>query len=242
MNIFEQIIQPEITWFKAHERFLLFVVVFGALLIGHYKVINYLSDRDKAKSDKADAVLQQQVVSNQQLAAQSATDAANYKQLLDQILPQIQALQNSIQARNTTTSTQQKVDAGLSGDQLATRIVTLAPGGTVLAKTDNTYLLDRPEAVVVAQKLEMVEPLQLNVNSLNEIVQDRVKQTVELTDTNVDLTKQVTGLNQQIVDKDKACKLDIKTAVDVEKKKHRKWDLFFYGLGLVTKAIVTGRF
>jgi hypothetical protein len=229
-------------WLKVHEGLIVILAVLVASLIAHYKLVNYLSERDKHRDDAANQVLQVQVAANQQLASRSQQDAETYKQLFLQIAPQIQQLQSEIQRRNMVVQTQQKTDAGLQPDQLASRLMTLAPGGTVVVTPDNFYKLDHPEAVTVTQKLELVEPLQQTVSDQLQIIAGTNKLNSALNVSVADLNKQVNGLNVQLVDKDKACLLDTKVAVDAERKKQRKWYAVFYIAGLATKAVLLGRF
>lgn len=241
MGLVQTTVDAEIKWFQAHQFFFTAAAILGTIIFVHTKYMDYRYAHDNAAKDQANNVLQQQIGVNQKLQAQVEQDHVDYTNLSLQVTTAISQLRASIQARNNQAQTQQTADTKLPPDQLAKRIVTLAPGGTITVEPTGSYSVDQPEAVSVAQKLELVLPLQANVADLQQIAVDKDKQITGLSKTNSDLNQQVGGLNQQITKADEACKANIKTAVDAEKKKH-KWYAAAAIVGLeIARVLLTGK-
>jgi hypothetical protein len=145
---------------KHHVALYLGLIVFALILT--YVIVDSIDSKKLLKDEEALAVLK---------AQSDAKDQQN-TQFQQQIIQQVKQLTDTntqLQAQNQQTQkdklilqaqleAQKKTDAALPPTDLAARIQTLAPGGTVTVITDG-YKLDQTEAVIVAQALE--EPAEL---------------------------------------------------------------------------------
>jgi hypothetical protein len=138
---------------------ILYAVAIAFALGLTYVVESKLADHNEQKYEAMKALSDQKDSTNAQFQKQIVDQLAQMKAENDQ-----QVILNT-QDRATITSLQQQLrdqktkDATLPPTDLAARIQTLAPGGTVTVAADG-YKLDRPEAVAVVQALE--EPATLN--------------------------------------------------------------------------------
>ena len=98
---------------KLHERLIL--IVLGLLVAGFlvWKFLDHSAAVADKKSLQADAVLQQQTVINNNLAAQVKSQGDTLTQLVVQVSQENAALLQAIQVRSTATVVQQKVDKNL---------------------------------------------------------------------------------------------------------------------------------
>jgi hypothetical protein len=140
----------------------LYGIAIGLALILTYAITDSISSKKLLKDEEALAVLKAQSDAKDQQNAQFQQQIIQQvKQLTDQntqLQAQNQQTQKEKLALQAQLEVQKKTDATLPPTDLAARIQTLAPGGTVTVIADG-YKLDQTEAVIVAQALE--EPAEL---------------------------------------------------------------------------------
>lgn len=219
------------SWIKAHERFLLILL---GLLVAGFLIWKYL-DHSAAVADKkslqADAVLQQQTVINNNLAAQVKSQSDTLTQLVVQVSQENAALLQAIQVRSAATAVQVVKDKTLPLPELATRwenLASLQPAD-ITATTSGLVVSDAGSRMTV-QALENLPTLTQNLADTQAIVQNKDSQISSMTEFQGTLQTQVKGLNLQITDADKACKAEI-TSVRASARKG-KFKAFLWGLGI----------
>ena len=192
------VLDAYLTWFKAHEKLLIFVI--GALTLTHYVT------RGLDSWDRHDAL-----VANAAAAVVKVDDSETkaLKQELADLRAQVDSqnilLSKQIVQRAAATKTQQKVDATLSPNDLAAR-------WAALLKTDpNTihpisgakaYQVDDTAAVLSVQQLETVPELEATNAALE----------TELTNEQLLVSKQsdmIAQLNKDLVDEKKSHTADV---------------------------------
>lgn len=184
------------------------------------------------------------------LKAQSdVRDSANTQLQLD-ILKQVEALKSQNQQLQTQNQQQaqlvsnlasklqgqKQVDAKLPPNELASRIQTLAPGGSVTV-VPNGYTLDQSEAVAVTQALEeppilkqQLAASQVVVNNDSTIIANDAK---VLDAEKLSHVSDVGALQAQL----DAANQEVKAVTAAARKGKLKW----FGIGFVT-GFVTGHF
>lgn len=151
----------------------LYGIAIGFALILTYVIVDSIDSKKLLKDEEALAVLK---------AQSDAKDKQNteFQQQIQQQISQLAAQNTALQQQNTAQQkliqtvtdklrAQQKTDATLPPTDLANRIITLAPGGTVTVLADG-YKLDQTEAVIVTQKLEEPAALQAVIDQDNKII------------------------------------------------------------------------
>ncbi len=197
-------------------------------LVGVYLIEARVADHAQSQADAAEAKAQIIADQNQKFQQQVAQQVQQLVVQNSQLQQANQALSAEIAQTNALLAAQKTKDAKLPPDQLAARIVTLAPGGTIVVNT-NGYEVDQVEAVSIVQTLEEVPALTKNVQDLQK--ENSNLTTVIANDVkSSDLEKQshasdVTSLNATIA----ADKAEI-TAV---KAQCRKSKLKWFGIGVV---------
>ena len=197
---------------------ILYVVAIILALVGVYLIEARIADHAQSQADAAKAQALVIADQNQKFQQQVA-------QQVQQLVLQNSQLQLANQALNTLLAKQQQKDSTLPPNQLAERMVTLAPGGSITV-TANGYLVDQPEAVALAQTLEAVPALKEENSNLTTIIANNLK--------NLDLEKQshisdVNSLNTIIA----ADKVELKAVKAQCRKSKLKW----FGIGVVVGFI-----
>ena len=221
------------SWIKAHERFLL--VVLGLLVAGFliWKYLDHSAAVADKKSLQADAVLQQQTVINNNLAAQVKSQGDVLTQLVVQVSQENAALLQAIQVRSTATAVQVVKDKTLPLPELATRwenLASLQPAD-ITATASGLVLSDSGSRLTV-QALENLPTLTQNLADTQSIVANKDSQISSMTEFQGTLQEQVSGLNLQIGDADKACKLQVSAVRADARKSKMKWFLTGIGIGI----------
>jgi hypothetical protein len=207
------ILEHYITWFKAHERLVLF------LAVGFFAVHLYSKHLDyRVKQDQVQAQISTQQA--QIAAAKTNTDDANNKLLQ----AQLQVIQQQVTATNlrvdqamrdraAATVNQKRIDDQSNSAELAARIRILLGGiGTVqvepaTANIPDRLVFDMDAAHTNADKLEDAQQAKADVIDLNTKLVSCATLTAKQADT-------ITGLNGQIADG--------KTALKTEQDSHAK--------------------
>ena len=221
------------SWLKTHERLIL--VVLGLLVAGFliWKYLDHSAAVADKKSLQADAVLQQQVVINANLAAQVKSQGDTLTQLVVQVSQENAALLQAIQVRSTATVVQQKADKTLPLPELATRwenLASLQPTD-ITATTSGLVVSDAGSRLTVSA-LEQLPTLQENLQDTQSILANKDSQISSMTEFQGTLQTQVKGLNLQITDADKACKLQVSAVKADARKSKMKWFLTGIGIGI----------
>lgn len=219
------------SWILAHERILIiFAVLFFAAFLGN-KWINHSAEVASEKSVAAQQVLQEQINTNVNIAAQLKDEVKAYKETLATLTAQNAALVQSISQRQVAVQKQQKIDQTLPLPDLGKRLATVA-GITTPEITATVKGLEISEvgSRAITQLLETLPQLQQDVADLKVVAANKDIQIASLTNLVNSLNTQVDGLKKELVDKDVACKAEIK----LEKAKARKSKLryFLTGLGI----------
>src|SRR5882762_146082 len=216
---------------KLHERLIL--IVLGLLVAGFliWKYLDHSSAVADKKSLQADAVLQQQTVINNNLAAQVKSQGDVLTQLVVQVSQENAALLQAIQVRSTATAVQVVKDKTLPLPELATRWENLASLQSAdITATASGLLLSDSGSRLTVQALENLPTLSQNLADTQAIVQNKDSQISSMTEFQGTLQAQVQGLNTQIGDADKACKATI-ASVKADARKS-KFKTFLSGLGI----------
>lgn len=230
------ILTPYVTWFKAHERLVLL------LIVGFFGVHFYSKHLDFAvKHDQVQAQ-----IANQQAAtaAQKSTqdDTANkllltqLQTMQQQIVAQNQRIDQAMQQRAAQTAIQKKTDDQDQPAELAARIHQLLGVGTI--QTENSpigttlvYSLDAAHAD--ADSLEDLQQSKSDVKDLNT----KLEACNQLTDKQ---NGTINSLNGQITDGKTALSTEQKAhADDVKTLKEQNKRSFWHGVKVGVEIIVT---
>jgi len=168
----------------------------------------------------------------------AAQHEADFQKMIQQTQAQIAQLTATIATRERVVIQQQATDKALPPDQLAARIMTLAPGGTVTPNPTG-YQVDQPEAQQIVAQLDLVEPLKADVTDLKavSVAKDTqitgLQQSLKDTQTELGDTGYVPDKRGALKCQGGLCQADIKVARDDEARKHRKIELILTVLGYV---------
>lgn len=221
------------SWIKTHERFLLILL---GLLVAGFLIWKYL-DHSAAVSDKkslqADAVLQQQTTVNAQLAIQVKNQEDVLTQLVVQVSQENAQLLQAMQNRTQTTVVQVAKDATLPIPALASRwenLASLQP--TDITATASGLSISDAGSRATVSALEQLPTLTANLQDSNTIIANKDSQISSMTEFQSTLQDQVSGLNTQIGDADKACKAQVSAISANARKSKMKWFLTGIGIGI----------
>ena len=151
------------------HHIVLYVVVIVFALGLTYAVESKVADRADQKYQDLKTLSDQKDATNAQFQKQ-ITDQITQLAMQNTELQAANAQQNAIVSNLIAQLKANKTkDATLPPTDLATRIQTLAPGGTVTVLADG-YKLDQPEAVSVAQALEEAPILQQQYDADQKVI------------------------------------------------------------------------
>jgi small-conductance mechanosensitive channel len=213
---------------NAHH-IVLYSVAIALALIGVYLIEARVADNATAKANAAEGKAELIAQQNKDFQTQVAQQVQQLVLQNAQLQQANQALSAQIAQTNAILAQQKKTDASLPPTELAKRIVTLAPGGSITVQT-NGYLVDQPEAIAIAQTLEEVPALSANVKALES--ENANLSTIIANDSKtLDLEKQshvsdVNSLNA-VVAADKV-------VLAATKAQCRKSKLKWFGIGFVS--------
>jgi hypothetical protein len=225
---------PGFTFIERHERLIIIVVLCIAALWGVTAGLNAWKAHDQSlataleaqvAADKQQAAItQQQVVATQ---AAAAADKASSAQTIAAMSAQNASLANAIASRNKQTQTQQTADLHASlpvlmGQRLPVLVPTVNPADIQISPDGKTVAIGADTAQKTIAQLELVPTLQ---QDLKDAQQENINLTAEIKSLQtynaaleaetVTEEKEITLLNKQIADADKACQAQI----DLEKVK-----------------------
>lgn len=225
-----------VSWLKTHERIVITVLLLISLLFISNKWMTFSVARDQARVDALTAQVQKDQQNVAQVAQQSASDAAKYQAMVDSLQKQNAILLSTIQSDNALLKKQQATDNSLPLPDLAVRwgqLVPTSPGD--LTATPSGITVSAAAAYNTVDSLEQVPVLKDELSNEMQVAGNEEKLVAQSQTVNTDLTKQITGLNTQIVDDKKQCSAEIKT-VKAEARKG-KLKAFVFGAATVLAAI-----
>jgi len=211
-----------------HHHLILYGVAICLALGGVYLIEARVADNATARANAAEGKAQLISEQNKQFQTQVSQQVQQLVLANSQLQQANQALSAQIAQTNAILAQQKKVDASLPPNELAKRIVSLAPGGNVTVEA-NGYLVDQSEAVAIAQTLEEVPALTANLGKLES--ENANLTTVVANDSKtLDLEKQshasdVTSLNAALAAG--------KAELGAVKAQCRKSKLKWFGVGVV---------
>ena len=226
------VISTSQSWLKQHETI---VIVALCLILGFfivYKGSSIMASYEQHKAEQANTALAIQKSQADAALEQAKTMLADYESALNASVKENAALAAAITTRDKVTSSQQQTDAKLPPSGLATRWQGLVHD-TGIQSAPSGFSVTDSAGLATVQTLELVPTLQQDLS-------DETKKTGNL-QTDVDkanaLISQgkiaVNGLQLQLVDQDKACKIQIKTVEDKARRSKLRW----FGAGFITGFI-----
>jgi hypothetical protein len=211
-----------------HHIILYVVAVIFALGLT-YTIESKVADRAEAKYQQAKAISDQKDTTNAQFQKQIADTLTQLQNQSDQLKAVNAQQQSTIVSLKQQLQDQKTKDSTLPPTDLAARIQTLAPGGSVTVVT-NGYQLDQPEAVVVAQSLESVPVLQQQITADETVISNDT--TIIANDAKaLDAEKQSHTSDNVTAALDKAT---LTKEITVVKDEARKSKLKWFLVGVVT--------
>lgn len=229
-----------LTWLQKHERI---VIVFLVLLAGTWlgqKYLDVRANRDKQAATVAVQQLNDQKSQNAQLSTQVAQLNAQYTTLNAQLSAQNAQLIASMSNRVVVLHDQQQTDKALPLPDLGNRWADLAKiAPTDISETTAGITVDDAGARSTVSQLEQVPVLAENLKDTQEIAANSQKE-LDSANTLIDgLHSQVSGLNTEITDGQKACTAEIASTNATANKSKSKWFKIGLGIGFVA-GLLTG--
>ena len=214
------------SWLQKHERI---VIVALVLLVGGWGLGKYLdiaASRSEARATAAEQALVDQKSQNAQTLATVTQLTQQYQQLTSTLAAQNASLAASLAARQTAQAAQRATDAQLPLTDLATRLATLGQAPvTSVSVIGNQIELTQPGAVAVVQTLESIPALQADLKDTTATLGTTQAAKAQADTLIAGQAKEITGLNLQITDADKACKAQVSAVTADANKSKRKWFL-----------------
>ena len=228
--------QISLTWIQKHERILAVIIIVAMLIFLGNKYLDKSYDASVAREQAANAVLKDQASKNADIQKSVDGLQQQYATLLAGVQKQNATLTAAIAARNQTATAQQKTDADLSLQDLATRQQTLA-GTTGIASTSDGLTESPAAAIAVTQQLELLPVLKQDNTDLQTISGDKDKQLTSITAVVNGQNDQISGLKTQLVDSQKSCEAQVAVA------RKSKWKYFKAGavVGFIGGVLVGHR-
>lgn len=214
------IFDKELTFFKAHERLVLAVLILGFLLVASDWGLNAWDRHEQRVYDKANGALAVATAKAQDDLAKAQADeqkdrdlAKQYQDLALQVLAQNNALEKAILTRDEATKKQQSADQNLPPSDLASRWELLADLPTdSITWTGAAFSATPLAAVQTTQKLEEVPKLTADLADVRAQVSGKDQQISKQNEVITGLNQHVTDLNSSVADLngkvtagDKAC-------------------------------------
>jgi DNA mismatch repair ATPase MutL len=226
-------VQETKTFLQKHERMVICALV---LMVAMFLGGKYF-DREAAKA-QANATVAAQLAADakqsaQQAALQAAQTQAQYQAMLEVLQKQNAALAQAVVQRNVVLVQQQAVDKTLSPTQLTQRWAALVPN-TQPTVTPTGVTVTTADAQLTVAQLENVPVLTQNLKDQTAISANLSQELVEAGKVNSALGNQISALNLQITDDDKACKAEVASVKADARKGKVKWFKIGYVAGLVS--------
>lgn len=218
------------------KKHLILVVLVIVLSLGIIHLVeSKVADRAEAKYEAARSESQQKDAQNTQFQQQISTQVAQLASQNDKLDQQNKTLLQVNLQLEQQLQAQKAKDATLPPPALATRIMTLAPGG-VATVTANGIQLDGPESIAVTQGLEAPPILTKQIAEKDQLITNDAAQIANGQKA-LDLEKQAHQTDVTTSKADLAtCQQQVKTVKAEARKSKFHW---FIG-GFITGAAVRG--
>ena len=221
-----------VSWVKQHERLIiiLMVLIFSFFVLD--KSLGIVSNYESHKATEAEKVLDAQKAKNDIELATAKAMLSQYQTQVDIDAKEIANLTAAQASRDRVVVVQQKADAQLPPNELATRWQWLIGDSGVQTSTGG-FTVTNDAAVTTVQSLEEVSTLKSDLADEQEKTAI-LKQDV---DSANDLISQgkivVNGLQLQLTDQTKACDAKVAAVKAAARKGKLKW----FGIGYVSGFI-----
>lgn len=232
-------LEKYLTWFKAHERAIIIVVVlgFGAHMYGRW--IDLQSSKKEAQVAALTQAVAQDKANVASLALQASQAQAAYQTTLDAITKQNASLSAAVQADAALLAKNQAVDKGLALPDVAKRIEVLSPGAAGgITATSNGLTLNDTASHSVVDTLENVPALKSQVDAESQMAFNSNMALGKANDALNACTSEVGALNKSMIDQ----QAHEAAAVAAEKINTKKaWRSGFkwgFGLGFAAGAYI----
>jgi Tfp pilus assembly protein FimV len=226
-----------IQFLKEHERLAIVVIIAALIWIGYGKVEGIIAAHDQSVLAQQKLITDAQVKQNAALAVQVQQDAANLQALQTKLETQNAQLVQANTQLAAALSRRQQSDANLPLPDLAARWIQLVPQAS-LTSTSAGISVSPTGAVATVQALEQIPTLQQELTNETAQKQNADQVIAQQTTSITDLTKQVTGLNLQIVDQTKQCTDQIAVVRAQAAKSKRRWFIIGYIAGFMSKVLL----
>ena len=218
------------SWLKVHERILITLIITVALLLGSFKYLGVVAERDRRQADLAAQTLVVQHDKDVALAQQAQQDATSYKATVA-ALSQQNAQLVAASASRTIVQQQQATDKTLPMPDLGNRWASLigAQPGDLTATTAG-ITVSPTAALNTTLALEQVPVLKQNLADAQTQVSNGQAELAKANTVITDQAQQIDGLGTELTDQKTA---DAKE-LTAEKAKARKgkFKSFLYGFGV----------
>jgi len=225
--------------FKTHEKLILTLVAAGVLWVAIGIVDTLIHHHDDANLKQAQVIAAQDASKNAAIAAQVASDKAEFDALQTKLQAEDAALVQANVALATALTKQQKTDATLPPTDLVARWNALVPQAAA-SVTSNGVTLPSTGAIATVQQLEIIPVQQEEITNEQTLVANGNALAVAQTKQVTDLTAQVTGLKLQSVDDLKVCNAQIAVVKADARRSKRRWFVAGFVAGIATR--IFGKF
>ena len=213
-----------LTWLQKHERIVICALILVVILIVTNYYFDFAGKQADARLQTANQTLQVQKEANDKLAAQNQQAATQYQVLIGQVNAQNARLSGEILQLSQTLAARQKQDSSLPLPDLALRHQALLGVSAGVSSTENGFLVSSPVETQTVQQLESLPVIKQQLSDETLLADNKDKALDSSESLVVGLNQQVSGLQVQITDGQKAC--DARVAV----VKKSRWRYFKAGL------------
>ena len=227
LAIIEKAAKGYLTFFKAHERFLIIVLAAGLLFHFYGAGLNAWINHDKRVSTIASQKVQADAQANKVLQDQ-------LNQLTLQTQQQFASLQKSMQQRAADTAAQKKSDDSMSASDLTARLqklLNVGPQDVTWSPITGDVTFTPPAAHADADALEDLNQLKADKTALQEIATN--DQTLINSQTDF-----ITKKEQELADEKTSHADDVKTLKAENKKQYFRGLKHGIIIGIVTGEVV----
>lgn len=224
-------------YIKNHERLLIILILVGLSWFSVGKVENIIAAHDNANLKQATTIAQVQQSKDAALAAQVASQAAQYQALADKVQVQNAALVAANTQLATALAKQQKTDASLPLPDLANRWTVLVPSAKPIA-TPSGLAVDTPGAIATVQSLEQVPVLSAQIENDRTQIENTQNLLTASNGQVATLNEEVSGLRLEAVDQAKVCDARVKVETDKVHTARRRWFKIGFLTGFLARQVI----
>jgi 2',3'-cyclic-nucleotide 2'-phosphodiesterase (5'-nucleotidase family) len=238
ISVEKRVVRAE-TWIKQHERLVLAVIAGLALWFAIGKIDALIANHDHANLEQAKVAAAVQQEKNEALAKQMAQHDADVEALAAKVEARDAQL-TQLQAQLVTALTkQQAADRTMSQPELATRWLQLVPEADPLTLDPKGGLRVSTEgARATVIELEKAPVLQKQLDAKAEQLTNAQAMLTAEGQQVLDRDGLITGLKKQAVLDAGVCQDTIKTVKDDARKSKRKWFLWGFVAGFVSRQAI----